>query len=268
MRTYSVGRCTEKYSQHASLDDPSPAPPSQIGFYNRKFFLLFLFYTICLLGFTLVSIAPQLPDIFDWVNRGDGLWLPPLANMVLLVVTLLVDAVLLFMLCPFLLMHFRMAMKNETSIDGNRFPQYDVGTRANLQQVFGRNVSVWLIPLYCSGPDGDGVDWPVKETSSDTPPGHAHRTSPYATTDSPPLLVGTSEPASDSPAMPLRPAPAVPAIEHQPSSSAAHPTPIARGQSGVAMVSIPPVDSHRSDGEGSCDMGRGMGEGMAGMVSR
>lgn len=232
-----------------NMDHFCPWVLNTIGFYNRKFFLLFILYTICLIGFTLVSIAPQLPGIFEWARSENSTGLPPIANLILIVSALLVDVVLLFLLCPFLWFHFQMVMKNQTTIDGDRFPQFDVGTRANLQQVFGRNVWLWLLPLYCSGPDGDGVHWPVKQPSSDLPPSHAQRTSPYAiTTDSPRLLVCTPEPVSDGSVLPLAAVPAASAVEHPPSSTALHPTPIARGQSGVAMVSILPADNPRRDG--------------------
>eukprot|EP00964_Phaeocystis_antarctica_P032697 scaffold18529_cov62-Phaeocystis_antarctica.AAC.1 len=56
-----------------------------------------------------------------------------------------------------------MAFKNHTTVDGDRYPQYDLGAHSNLASVLGRERWTWLIPFYCRGPDGDGVHWPTKD---------------------------------------------------------------------------------------------------------
>ena len=65
-------------------------------------------------------------------------------------------AVMLACFCPF---HIRMALLNETTIEGPS-PMFDVGYRKNWQSVFGRDPRLWFLPLYGGGPDGDGVHWP------------------------------------------------------------------------------------------------------------
>eukprot|EP00316_Scyphosphaera_apsteinii_P017381 CAMPEP_0119321080 /NCGR_PEP_ID=MMETSP1333-20130426/54344_1 /TAXON_ID=418940 /ORGANISM="Scyphosphaera apsteinii, Strain RCC1455" /LENGTH=179 /DNA_ID=CAMNT_0007327953 /DNA_START=464 /DNA_END=999 /DNA_ORIENTATION=+ len=146
------------------MDHFCPWVVNTVGFYNRKFFLLFLIYTCLTLFYTLIATAPRLPAMFEWaLELGEkGRWLPGIANAVVLVVMLVVDVILLALLVPFLVVHLRMAVKNQTTIDGDRFPQYDLGPRRNLQQVFGSSLAVWWLPLYFKGPDGDGVHWPCK----------------------------------------------------------------------------------------------------------
>ena len=73
------------------------------------------------------------------------------------------DLVLLAVLVPFVWFHFRMAFKNHTTVDGDRSPQYDLGSRDNLASVLGRERWTWLLPFYCRGPGGDGVHWPTND---------------------------------------------------------------------------------------------------------
>jgi len=106
-----------------------------------------------------------MPAIFNFAKElgDDGRWLPGILNTVLLVGCIGLDIVLLFVLLPFVWFHYRMACKNHTSVDGDRFPQYDLGLHGNLASVLGRERWTWLIPMYLRGPDGDGVHWPTRD---------------------------------------------------------------------------------------------------------
>ena len=53
-----------------------------------------------------------------------------------------------------------MAARNETTIEGSSNAHYNVGMMHNLRSVFGRRVWTWWLPLYFSGPDGNGIYWP------------------------------------------------------------------------------------------------------------
>ena len=49
-----------------------------MGFYNRKFFLLFLFYACVTIAYSLLAIAAQAADFFDFASTltDEGRWLP------------------------------------------------------------------------------------------------------------------------------------------------------------------------------------------------
>ena len=71
----------------------------------------------------------------------------------------MIDGILFLMLACFAPFHTRMALLNETTIEGS-CPEFDVGESRNWRQVFGKNPRLWFLPVYGGGPDGDGIHWP------------------------------------------------------------------------------------------------------------
>lgn len=53
-----------------------------------------------------------------------------------------------------------LVLLNRTTLDAEQ-THYDLGPRANWEQVFGRRVHLWPLPLYGAGPAGNGVSWPI-----------------------------------------------------------------------------------------------------------
>ena len=91
-----------------------------IGFYNRKFFMLFLVYANLTLAFSLIAIGAQMPDLIPWATSTEAKerYLPGVFNVVVIVAAMILDVVLLALLIPFMTVHLRMAAKNESTIDG------------------------------------------------------------------------------------------------------------------------------------------------------
>ncbi len=122
-----------------NMDHFCPWVVNTVGFYNRKFFLLFLFYANLTLLYCLVALLAQLVPMWEWLGTDGGRALiPPPYNRIIFVGAMGVDALLILMLGPFFGYHLKMASRNETTIEGDRYPQYDVGTAANLAQVRAR----------------------------------------------------------------------------------------------------------------------------------
>jgi palmitoyltransferase len=153
-----------------NMDHFCPWVSNTVGFYNRKFFVLFLLYANLILLYNILAIAIELGFMWDYLGTpaATAAWgLPSPGSQVVACLALGIDVVVICMLAPFFWVHLKMAARNETTIDGSRFPEFELGREANLRQVLGANRAVWLLPLYCSGPDGDGVNWPRRIIDED-----------------------------------------------------------------------------------------------------
>ena len=150
-----------------NMDHFCPWVANTVGFYNRKFFILFLVYTNLTLLVAVVTLLSQAWSAWDWLQDASGAqrrWFSPgIVNTVIYIAAIVIDVVLLCLLIPFMQFHLRMATRNETTIEGYTNSKYDVGARGNLQSVFGRELWTWPLPLYFHGPDGDGLHWPTTD---------------------------------------------------------------------------------------------------------
>jgi len=134
-----------------NMDHFCPWIVNTVGFYNRKFFVLFLLWTcvtICIfIGSSIVRLSTnRTMDVVGAFN---------------LYLALLIDAALLLFLTGFLVFHLFLVFKNRTTIEMNS-TKFDVGMRANFEQVFGQNPWIWFLPVYGRGPNGDGLHWPME----------------------------------------------------------------------------------------------------------
>eukprot|EP01047_Picozoa_sp_COSAG01_P057126 COSAG01_NODE_6567_length_3605_cov_4.754136_3_plen_200_part_00 len=161
-----------------------------VGYYNRKFFVLFLFYTMLTTGYAAISIV-MLHDDFDASAEKGGYSTTNLPVFATMLDSVLCVTMVGFGGCawtnPFPLTtqawklraprmtrrltprcvptdHVKMCCTNETSIEPGDScsgrSRYNVGVRANLESVFGTNPRLWLLPIYGEGPSGDGIHWP------------------------------------------------------------------------------------------------------------
>jgi hypothetical protein len=133
-----------------------------VGFYNRKFFILFCFWTCLLSAFCGILLGRIAWASLDGNNHFDDNSTPGGRGVIMMASVL--DCTFFVCLIFFCMAHFYMAAKNQTSIeDVEDSKRFDRGWRENFKVVFGSNPKLWLLPVWGSGPFGDGVCWIGKD---------------------------------------------------------------------------------------------------------
>jgi len=143
-------RCTLKMDHHC------PWVNNCVGFYNYKFFVLFLTWTV-ILG---VFVAACLVDpSFQLSNQKE--------RDVLLFVTFIVTGVFGVGLGLFALTHYAYTLMNQTTIEAMEKKSnlytgniYHLGSYRNFIEVFGDNPLLWFIPVFTS--KGNGLSFPTR----------------------------------------------------------------------------------------------------------
>ncbi|GFE54515.1 DHHC zinc finger domain-containing protein [Babesia ovis] len=154
-----------------NMDHHCPWISNCVGFYNRKYFMQLLVYAVAGLCFIVTHAVYYLVnesifvdvDGIDFSDENSGL--AAIANIYVCIMVF-VGLALIFALIPFVQFHFRLVLKNSTTIENldeatKDNGLYDMGIGANLQQVFGVNPLCWFAPcnLPLNRPVGDGVRW-------------------------------------------------------------------------------------------------------------
>ncbi|KAI9022942.1 DHHC palmitoyltransferase-domain-containing protein [Phycomyces nitens] len=166
-------RCVLKMDHHC------PWVNNCVGFRNYKFFYNFLVFATFLCVFIFSTTLPPTIRVLNQPLSIFGLDF----NWVLLV---FVSVIFGIFLIPFTLFHTRQLFKNRTTIEfyeksnfklgRNRgrhdvmrskyFNPWDLGTKANIEQVLGPNWMTWFLPI--GQPKGNGHQFPINKYAYDT----------------------------------------------------------------------------------------------------
>ncbi|CAO3621412.1 unnamed protein product [Cunninghamella echinulata] len=173
-------RCVLKMDHHC------PWINNCVGFYNYKFFYLFIVYGAL---FCIYVFATTLPPTIAVLNEPMGIFNIDFNWLFLL----FASGVFGIFLTPFSMFHTRQLFKNRTTIEfyeksnfrlgrhrhGSASPRghldimrskyfnpWDLGTRSNIEQVLGKNYITWFLPI--GSPSGDGCHFPLNSYAYNT----------------------------------------------------------------------------------------------------
>jgi len=149
------GQCIRKMDHHC------PVINNCVGWGNYKFFVLLLTWAdvMCFFGAFCGVIK------FILIGFTDSI-----AIELQIVIGLFLSVAYSFMLAVFAGMHYRMVLQNVGTLDrlvplvqtGPLNP-YDMGARANFEQVFGKDPMLWFLPVATT--QGDGIHFPTNDQS-------------------------------------------------------------------------------------------------------
>ena len=145
-----------------SMDHYCPWVCNTVGFYNRKFFILFCLYASLTCGFCALVLYPQTKFSIK-TSKSKNITTQIQAHAGLSLLAFLLDAVFSGVLSLFTLAHLHMASKNQSSIQGYAQSEiFNLGWRKNFKQIFSTNPMYWFIPIPLGYLSGDGTFWETK----------------------------------------------------------------------------------------------------------
>ena len=139
-----------------------------IGFFNRKYFMQFIFYLEILFIYHFIFSSFYLYNEFKIVINTKEI---NYFGFILVTVNYIPTVVITFLFGKFVLYHIKLVITNSSTIESldtenkDKYKKFCLTKKENFEQVFGKNKLLWFLPINIeqAKPVGDGLLWKVNE---------------------------------------------------------------------------------------------------------
>jgi len=150
-----------------NMDHHCPWVNNCIGFFNRKYFMQFIFYLELLFIydfiFTLIYLVPEFKIVIKDRHKIN------LVGFILVCLNYIPIFIITILFGKFVLYHIKLVLTNSSTIESldqenkDKYKRFCLSPKENFEQVFGKNKLFWFLPVINeqAKPVGDGLLWKV-----------------------------------------------------------------------------------------------------------
>jgi len=151
-----------------NMDHHCPWVNNCIGFFNRKYFMQFIFYLEILFIYHFVFSSFYLYNEFQIVIKTKEI---NYVGFVLIIINYIPTVVITFLFGKFVIYHIKLVINNSSTIESldtenkDKYKKFCLSKKDNFEQVFGKNKLYWFLPVNVeqAKPVGDGLLWKTND---------------------------------------------------------------------------------------------------------